>query len=125
MFMPIRYKRVKHVLERAAKGEYYTGVSRKIKFGRAFDYQLIVRAFWPDPDDIGKILSDITRTKVVTPNYLAQKYNIRVSTARRILEWLREKGIVELSPASSSQVKIYIVNQAKIKALKASKKASS
>lgn len=117
--MPIRYKKVKHVLEKAAKGDYYTGVARKIKFGRAIDYQLIIRAHWPDPDDLKKILEEILRARIITPNHLAKKYNIKVSTAKRILEWLREKGLVELSPASSAQLKLYVVKKEAVQALKA------
>ena len=119
--MPIRYKKVKHVLEKAAKGEYLTGVSRKIKFGRAFDYKLIVRAYWPDPDDFFKIINDILKARIITPNQLAMKYNIKVSTAKRILEFLRDKGIVELSPASSAQLKLYIVNREAVKMLRKQK----
>jgi len=56
-----------------------------------------------------RMLDEIMKSKIITPNYLAQKYNVKVSTAKRILEALREKGIIKLDEeASDASLKIYV-----------------
>ncbi len=107
--MPIRGKVVRRVFEKSPKGDVYQGLVRKVRWGRTYEYKLILRAAWPDPDTLRRILDEINRSRVVTPNYLAQKYNIKVSTAKRLLEALRQKGILKLEEdASDASLKIYV-----------------
>lgn len=107
--MPIRGKVVRRVFEKAPKGDVYQGLVRKVRWGRTYEYKLILRAKWPEPDVLQRILDEIMRSRAITPNYIAQKYNIKVSTAKKLLESLREKGIVKLSEsASDASLKVYV-----------------
>ena len=107
--MPIRGKVVRRVFEKAPKGDVYQGLVRKVRWGRTYEYKLILRAAWPEPDVLQRMLNEIMKSKIITPNYLAQKYNVKVSTAKRILEALREKGIIKLDEeASDASLKIYV-----------------
>jgi len=107
--MPIRGKVVRRVFEKAPKGDVYQGLVRKVRWGRTYEYKLILRAAWPEPDVLQRMLDEIMKSKIITPNYLAQKYNVKVSTAKRILEALREKGIIKLDEeASDASLKIYV-----------------
>jgi len=106
--MPIRGKIVRRVFEKSPKGDIYQGLVRKVRWGRTYEYKLILRATWPEPDTLQRILEEVLRSKVITPNYLAQKYNIKVSTAKRLLEALREKGLIKLlEDASDASLKVY------------------
>ena len=107
--MPIRGKVVRRVFEKAPKGDVYQGLVRKVRWGRTYEYKLILRVAWPEPDVLQRMLNEIMKSKIITPNYLAQKYNVKVSTAKRILEALREKGIIKLDEdASDASLKIYV-----------------
>ncbi|MGQ4891386.1 MAG: hypothetical protein ACP6IP_02755 [Candidatus Njordarchaeia archaeon] len=106
--MPIRGRVVRRVFEKAPKGDVYQGLVRKVRWGRTYEYKLIKRAHWVEPDVLDKIMNEITKVKIVTPTYLANKFNVKVSTARRILEALRKEKIVELErDVSTNKFKIY------------------
>ena len=106
--MPTRGRVVKRVFEKAPKGDVYQGLVRKVRWGRTYEYKLIKRAHFVEPDILDKIYQEITKTRIITPTYLANKYNIKVSTARKILEKLREKNIVKLiSDISDNKFKVY------------------
>ncbi|MHA1617131.1 MAG: hypothetical protein ACTSX9_07495 [Candidatus Njordarchaeales archaeon] len=108
--MPMRGKIVRRVFEKSPKGDIWEGLVRKVLWGRTREYKLILRAHWPEPELLKKIFEDVLRSRVVTPNYLAQKYNIKVSTAKRLLEALREAGYLELiQDSSDATLKIYSV----------------
>lgn len=106
--MPVRGRVVRRVFEKAPKGDVYQGLVRKVRWGRTYEYKLIKRAHWVEPDVLDKIMSEITKVKVITPTYLANKFNVKVSTARKILEALRKEKIVELDKdVSTNKFKIY------------------
>jgi ribosomal protein S25 len=106
--MPMRGRVVKRVFEKAPKGDVYQGLVRKVRWGRTYEYKLIKRAHWVEPEVLDKILDELTKVKVVTPTYLANKFNIKVSTSRRLLEALRGEGILELErDISDNKFKVY------------------
>ena len=106
--MPIRGKVVRRVFEKSPKGDFYQGLVRKVRWGRTYEYKLILRAPWPEQDVLQKIIEEALRSKVITPNYIALKYNIKVSTAKRILEALRQKGYLKLlEDASDASLRLY------------------
>jgi len=58
------------------------------------------------PELLQSLLKDVPKMKVVTPNMLAVKYNLRLGEAKKALIQLSEKGLIK--PVSSSRrVKIY------------------
>ena len=105
--MPIRGKVVRRIFEKAPKGDYYQGLVRKVRWGKTYEYKLIVRAPYPDNETLQKMLKEIFSSKAITANYLATKYNVKVSTVKRLLEELRKNGYLELLKSSDSSVKIY------------------
>ncbi|MGQ4893541.1 MAG: winged helix-turn-helix transcriptional regulator [Candidatus Njordarchaeia archaeon] len=106
--MPIRGKVVRRVFEKSPKSDVWEGLVRKVRWGRAFEYKLILRAHWPEPDDLKRIVEEILRSSVITPTHIAQKYNIKVSTAKKILKRLAELGYLEpLSDVSDSAFRAY------------------
>ncbi|MHA1589420.1 MAG: winged helix-turn-helix transcriptional regulator [Candidatus Njordarchaeales archaeon] len=106
--MPMRGRIVRRVFEKSPKGDIWEGLVRKVLWGRTREYKLILRAHWPDSDSLKKIIEDIMRSRVITPNYIAQRYNIKVSTAKRLLEELRKAGYVKLiEDSSDASLKIY------------------
>ena len=106
--MPVRGRVVRRVFEKAPKGDVYQGLVRKVRWGRTYEYKLIKRAHWVEPDVLDKIMNEIIKVRVITPTYLANKFNVKVSTARKILESLRKEKIVELDKdVSTNKFKIY------------------
>ena len=70
-------------------------VRKKKKFGLVFEFIPVIRNLEPDEDTKKKIDGELARAKGVTPAYLADKYNIRVSTAKRILREAEASNIVK------------------------------
>ena len=61
------------------------------------------------PDVNGKeLLEQLRKMRAITPTQLAAQLNVRVSIAKRALEELREKKVVDLV-SSSQNLKIYTV----------------
>jgi ribosomal protein S25 len=59
------------------------------------------------PETSGEELMDqLRRMKAITPTSLANQFNIKVSTAKKLLEGLREDRVVELV-SRSHNLKIY------------------
>ena len=81
-------------------------VRKKKKFGVVVEYVPTVRVLFPDEETMKKINGEIKRTRGITPQYLADKYNIRVSTAKRILKEAEEKKIIECV-ISNKRTRVY------------------
>lgn len=65
------------------------------------------------PENLMKrIKREIVREKFVTPYMLAEKYNMAMSLAKRVLRRLEQEGIVELY-ARSRRASIYIIKVSK------------
>ena len=68
--------------------------------------QRVVREFMVDEELRRKIEKEIARMPCITPSAIAVKYNIRISTAKRLLRELNGKGIIRLVDKSPN-VTIY------------------
>jgi len=64
-------------------------------------------AFIPE-ELVKRITKEITREKFVTPYMLAERYNMTVSLARKLLRRLEKEGLVKLH-APSRRAPIYII----------------
>ena len=61
------------------------------------------------PDISNKeFLEQLRKMRVITPTQLAAQLNVRVSIAKKVLEELREKKVVDLV-SSSQNLKIYLM----------------
>ncbi|MHA2358533.1 MAG: hypothetical protein ACXABK_07180 [Candidatus Heimdallarchaeaceae archaeon] len=81
-------------------------VRKKKKFGLVVEFVPVIRDLLPDEETKKKIDEEIARSKGITPAYLADKYNIRVSTAKKILREAEANNIVECI-TSSRRTKVY------------------
>ncbi len=66
----------------------------------------IVRDIEIKPSIFEQIKKEVQRSKVVTPQSLALKYNIRVSIAKRLLRQFEKEGLV-IYINGNSRVRIY------------------
>ncbi len=87
-------------------------VRKKKKFGLVVEFIPTVRDLNPDEDTKKKIDAEIKRARGITPAYLADKFNIRVSTAKKFLREAEENKIVE-QVVSSRRTKVYSATAAK------------
>jgi small subunit ribosomal protein S25e len=71
-------------------------VRKKKKFGLVVEFTPTIRDLAPDEDAKKKIEAEIKRAKGLTPAYLADKFNIRVSTAKKMLKEAEANNIVEV-----------------------------
>ena len=81
-------------------------VRKKKKFGLVVEFIPVTRDLVPDDETKKKIDDEIKRAKGITPSYLADKYNIRVSTAKKILQEAEANNIVKRI-ISSRRTKVY------------------
>ncbi len=70
-------------------------VKRK-KWGRVYEKESFKRALLVPDDLFEQITQGIKNMKVITSTNIAEKFGIRVSIARRILEDLNEKGEIKV-----------------------------
>jgi len=70
-------------------------VRKKKKFGLVVEFTPTFRDLLADEDTMKKIDAELKRAKGITPAYLADKYNIRVSTAKKILREAEANNVVE------------------------------
>ena len=81
-------------------------VRKKKKFGLVVEFIPVTRDLVPDDETKKKIDDEIKRAKGITPSYLADKYNIRVSTAKKMLQEAETNNIVKRI-ISSRRTKVY------------------
>lgn len=65
-----------------------------------------VRVLWPSESLLKTIEKEVVNSPVVTPQSLATKYGIRVSTARRLLREYHRRGLV-VYVDGNSRLRIY------------------
>ncbi len=65
------------------------------------------RLSWVTDDVIRKIIDEVRNVKVITPYELASKYELKISTAKKILRMLANQGLLELVD-KSRRVEIYV-----------------
>jgi len=76
------------------------------KYGRVKQINIIKRdAFIPSSLE-EQIKEEIKGLKTITPTAISSKWDIRVSTARKLLEKYREEGLIELK-MKTPKIKIY------------------
>ena len=83
-------------------------VRKKKKFGLVVEFVPNERDLNPDDETKKKIYEELNRAKGLTPAYLAEKYNIRVSTAKKILKEAVVSNIVR-EVATTRRTKVYSV----------------
>ncbi len=66
----------------------------------------IIREIEVKPSVLEQIKKDVQRSKVVTPQSLAMKYNIRISVARKLLRQFEKEGLV-IYVDGNSRIRIY------------------
>ena len=81
-------------------------IRKKKKFGLVVEFIPTIRDLTPDEETKKKIDAEIRRAKGITPAYLSDKFNIRVSTAKKFLREAEENKIIELIVASR-RTKVY------------------
>lgn len=70
-------------------------IRKKKKFGLVFEFTPVIRDLTPDEETRKKIDGELSRAKGITPAYLADKYNIRVSAAKIILREAETNKIIK------------------------------
>jgi ribosomal protein S25 len=81
-------------------------VRKKKKFGLVVEFVPNERDLIPDDETKKRIDGEISHAKGLTPAYLAEKYNIRVSTAKRILKEAVVGNIVK-EVTTTGRTKVY------------------
>lgn len=79
---------------------------KKKKFGVVVEFTPIERDMFPDEETLKKIEDELPHSRGITPQYLADKYNIRVSTAKKILSEAESKAIIK-KVIGSRRTKVY------------------
>lgn len=87
-------------------------IRKKKKFGLVVEFIPTIRDLTPDEETKKKIDAEIRRAKGITPAYLSDKFNIRVSTAKKFLREAEKNKIIELIVASR-RTKVYSATSAK------------
>jgi len=67
-------------------------VKKKKRWGRVVEYNRIVRDYTISDEQLDEIKKDCARSKIITPQAIAQRHNIRVSRAKEIISGLLEEG---------------------------------
>ena len=81
-------------------------VKKKKKFGIVLEFVPVSRNLFADDETMEKIQGELKRARGITPQYLADKYAIRVSTAKRILKDAETKNIIQ-EIAGNRRIKVY------------------
>ncbi len=81
-------------------------VRKKKKFGLVLEFVPVVRDLYPSDEVIAQLQGEIKRAKGITPQYLADKYNVRVSYIKKMLREAENDGIIECI-ASNRRTKVY------------------
>ncbi|MHA1200222.1 MAG: 30S ribosomal protein S25 [Candidatus Heimdallarchaeaceae archaeon] len=71
-------------------------IRKKKKFGLVVEFTPTIRELNPDEETKKKIDDELKRAKGITPAYLAHKYNIRVSTAKKILREAEANNVIKM-----------------------------
>lgn len=88
-------------------GGVWTGVVRKVKFGRTKEYQLISRAHFPSEDQIENIVAKVKNSNIITATELSDEFQLKVSTTMKILKMMEKEGIIKPTEFSDSNFKAY------------------
>ncbi len=105
--MPIYGKVVRKVLKKSSTGEWLEGLIRKVRFGRAKEWKLIVRTTFMDKKTANAMLDFIFKNKVVSPNMLAEQFKVKVSTCKKFLDGLVKLGFMRRLPSAGPGAYLY------------------
>ena len=81
-------------------------VRKKRKWGKIFEYTSHTRQLLLDSENRATVEDEILKMRVVTPSAVASKYDIRVSTAKRLLEKLHQRAQLRLV-VDTRRLKVY------------------
>lgn len=76
------------------------------KYGKVATIEIVQRDPFIPKSIEEKIRSEIPHMKVVTANELASKYDIRVSSVKKLLQNMHDEGKIKVS-SSNSRIKVY------------------
>ena len=80
-------------------------VKKKKRWGKVYEYQPNIRDIVLTEDQLKEIEAELKKSNVYTPQSLANKFNIKVSLAKKILNKQVEAGkFKEIASTSKSQV---------------------
>ncbi|MEX0568749.1 MAG: hypothetical protein Q6363_006270 [Candidatus Njordarchaeota archaeon] len=105
--MPIYGKVVRKVLKKASAGDWLEGLIRKVRFGRAKEWKLIVRTTFMSEKTANEMLNYVFKNKVVSPNVLAERFKVKVSTCKRFLDGLVKLGFLRKLESSGPGAYLY------------------
>ncbi|MCR8433429.1 MAG: FeoC-like transcriptional regulator [Crenarchaeota archaeon] len=105
--MPIYGKVVRKVLKKASTGDWLEGLVRKVRFGKAKEWKLIVRTTFMDEKTLESMVDFIEKTRVVSPNNLAERFKVKVSTCRKFLEELTRLGFLRRLESAGPGIYLY------------------
>ena len=71
-------------------------VRKKKKFGKIYEFTPVVRDVLPNEEEISAIETLIKKEKLLTPQYVAEKTNVTVSAAKRMLDKAVQEGKLEV-----------------------------
>lgn len=98
--MQLRFHNEEYKLSSTSK------VRKKRKWGKIFEYSSHSRQLLMDSENREAAEKDILSMRVVTPAVIASKYDVRVSTAKRLLDALHRRGKLRLV-VDSGRLKAY------------------
>ena len=81
-------------------------VRKKKRWGKVVEFTPVERDLHASEETRKKIIKEALKARAITPQELADKYQIRVSTAKNILAELANEGKLTIL-ASSRRVKVY------------------
>jgi ribosomal protein S25 len=67
------------------------------------------RDIYLDQEVMKNISEEISKTKMISPSMIAQKFNVRMSVVKHILKELSEQDKIKLA-VSSNKLKIFVQN---------------
>ena len=81
-------------------------VRKKRKWGKIFEYTSHSRQLQLDSGSRETVEKEIVKMRAITPSLIASKYDIRVSTAKRLLNDLLRRGQLRLI-VDTRRLKVY------------------
>ncbi len=81
-------------------------IRKKKNFGIILEYTPVSRNIFADEEVLKQINGEFKRAKGITPQYLADRYSICVSTAKKLLKEAEEQKIITLV-AKNNRTSVY------------------
>ncbi|MFQ6125414.1 MAG: hypothetical protein ACE5R6_12540 [Candidatus Heimdallarchaeota archaeon] len=81
-------------------------VRKKRKWGKSFEYTSHSRQLNLDSGNQDTVENDIVKMRAITPSTIANRYDIRVSTAKQLLQDMSRRGKLRLI-INTRRLKVY------------------